>query len=300
VIGIKSEKVYKLHFEPEKAYVSKTTDLGELWHRRMVHLHHGALGCLRQVVTGVPQVATDKESPCKGCTLGKYARKPFQASEHRSKGVLDLVHSDVCGPMSVKSVSGFLYYVIFINDHSKKTWIYFLKTKDEVFREFKALVENQLGRKIWVLRLDNGGEYTSSKFAEYCVAQGIKKELTFPYNPQQNGVAERKNKTIVGATRAMIHDQGLPMFLWVEACNTTVYIQNRSPHTTLGKKTSEEAYTGNRPDVSHFPIFGSVAYCHVPSEKRTKLEPTSEKGLLVGYSETSKAYSHIHSDKKEG
>lgn len=131
VIGIKSEKVYKLHFEPEKAYVNKTADLGELWHMRMVHLHHGALGCLRQVVTGVPQVAADKASPCKGCALGKYARKPFQASEHRSKGVLDLVHSNVCGPMSVKSMSGFLYFVSFINDHSKKTWIYFLKTSRE-------------------------------------------------------------------------------------------------------------------------------------------------------------------------
>lgn len=102
----------------------------------------------------------------------------------------------------------------------------------------------------------------------------------------------RKNMTVMGATRAMIHDQGLPMFLWVEACNKDVYIQNTSPHTTLGKKTSEEDYTGNKPDVSHFPIFWSVAYCHVPSEKRTKLESISEKVLLVGYSETSKAY-HI-------
>jgi hypothetical protein len=142
-------------------------------------------------------------------------------------------------------------------------------------------VENQSGRRIRVLRLDNGGEYTSNEFMEYCSTEGIKKELTVIYNPQQNGVAERKNRTIVGATRVMIHDQGLPMFLWAEACRTVVYIQNRSPHTILGKLTPEEVYTGTRPDVSHLRIFGSVCYCHVPSEKRTKLDPIGEKGYRL-------------------
>jgi transposase InsO family protein len=176
---------------------------------------------------------------------------------------------------------------------SRKTWIYFLKTKDEVFdrfKEFRALVKNQSRGRIRVLRLDNGGEYTSNEFVEYCVAEGIKKELTVPYNLQQNGVAERKNRTIVGATRAMIHDQGISMFLWAEACCIVVYMQNSSPHSILGKLTLEEVYTSTRLDVSHLRIFGSVCYCHVPSEKRTKLDPTGEKGILVGYSEVYKAY----------
>jgi transposase InsO family protein len=121
--------------------------------------------------------------------------------------------------------------------------------------------------------------YTSNKFVEYCAAEGIKKELTIPYNPQQNGVAERKNKTIVGATHAMIHDYGLPMFLWDEACCTSVYIQNRSPHTILGKVTPEDVYTGTSPNASHLRIFGSICYCHVPSEKRTMLDPTTDKGI---------------------
>ena len=83
-------------------------------------------------------------------------------------------------------------------------------------------------------RSDNGGEYTKGEFDDFCASEGIKHEFTIPYTPQQNGVAERKNKAIVGATRAMVHDQGLPLFLWVEACNTTVYLQNRSPHRSLG------------------------------------------------------------------
>ena len=127
----------------------------------------------------------------------------------QSSGILDLVHSEVSGRMSSPSLSGFQYYVLFIDDYSRKTWIFFMKTKDEVFKrfqEFKALVENQTGRKIKVLRSDNGGEYTSGEFVDFCVREGIKKELNVPYNPQQNGFAERKNRTIVGATRSMIHD----------------------------------------------------------------------------------------------
>jgi transposase InsO family protein len=104
--------------------------------------------------------------------------------------------------------------------HSRKTWIYFLKTKDEVFdrfREFKALVENATGKKIKVLRSDNGGEYIDKDFTDFCAKEGIKREWTTPYNPQQNGVAERKNRTIVGAAKAMLYDQDLPRFLWAEA-----------------------------------------------------------------------------------
>jgi transposase InsO family protein len=141
--------------------------------------------------------------------MGKYYRRPFPPSEHRSEGVLDSIHYDVCGPMRVESMSGFKYFVLFIDDYSRKTWIYFLKTKDEVFdrfHEFRTLVENQTGRKIQVLRSNNGGEYTSKEFVDYCTATGIKKELIVPYNPQHNGVVERKNRTIVGAARAMIHD----------------------------------------------------------------------------------------------
>jgi transposase InsO family protein len=195
--------------------------------------------------------------------------------------------------MTVPSLGNFLYYVTFIDDFSRKTWIYFLKAKDEVFnkfQEFKALVENLSGRKIKVLRSDNGGEYTSNEFKDFCREAGIKRELTTPYNPQQNGVAERKNRSIVEAAKAMIHDQNLPMHLWAEASSTTVYVQNKSPHKILGNKTPEEVFTGKKPEVNHLRIFGCPVYIHVPKEKRTKLEPSGKKGTFVGYSETSKAY----------
>jgi hypothetical protein len=107
---------------------------------------------------------------------------------------------------------------------------------------------------------------------------------------QTDGVAKRKNKAIVGATRSMLHDQALPFFLWAEACSTAIYLQNKSPHRDLRRKTPEKAFTGSRLDVEHLHIFGCLTLSHVPSEKRTKLDSTVEKGILVGYLEVSKAY----------
>jgi transposase InsO family protein len=129
--------------------------------------------------------------------------------------------------MTVPSLGNFAYYVLFIDDYSRKTWVYFLKAKDEVFNKFqelKALVENISERKIKVLRYDNGGEYTSKEFKYFCREVGIKRELTTPYNPHQNGVAERNSISIVEATNAMIHDQGLPMHLWEKVSSTIVYV----------------------------------------------------------------------------
>jgi hypothetical protein len=168
-----------------------------------------------------------------------------------------------------------------------------MKTKGQVFswfQEFKDFVENQTGKKIRFLRSDNGGEYTSKGFMDFCAGEGIRRELTVPYNPQQNGVAKRKNRAIVGAARARLHDQGMPLFLWVEACYTAVYLQNRSPHRAVGSMTHEEAFFGKKPEVGHFRIFGCITYSYVPFEKRKKLEPMTERGIFFGYSETSKAF----------
>jgi len=189
---------------------------------------------------------------------------------------MDIIHSDVCGPMAATSLSEYVYYVIFIDDYSRKCWIYFLKAKDEVlskFKEFKAMIENHSEKSIKTLRSDNGGEFTSSEFNEICKKARIKRELTSPYNPQQNGVAERKNKTIMEAVKAMLHDQDLSMYLWAEAAQTTVFLQNMMPHRAVGNKTHEELFTGKKPEVSNFRIFGCPVYVHVPKEKRAKLDP---------------------------
>ena len=136
------------------------------------------------------------EGVCKGCAQGKNVKKPFPSSESKAKGILDIIDSDVCGPMATTSLSGYNYYVTFIDDFSRKTWIYFMKGKNEVFgkfKEFKALVENLSEKKIKIFRSDNGGEFTGGEFKSFCTEAGIKRELSTPYNPQQNGIEKRKN-----------------------------------------------------------------------------------------------------------
>ena len=135
---------------------------------------------------------------------------------------------------------GYVYYVSFIDYFSRKTWIYFMKNKYEVFKkfkEFKALIENHIEKKIKIFRSNNGREFTSNEFKDFCREFGIKRELTTPYNPQQNGVAERNNRSIMEVVREMIHDQNIPMHLWVEAIITAVYVHNRISHIYVGNKS---------------------------------------------------------------
>jgi hypothetical protein len=168
-----------------------------------------------------------------------------------------------------------------------------LKTKDEVFnkfKEFKALIENLSERKIKILRSDNGGEYTSKEFVNFYKDVGIKRELTTPYNPQQNDVARRKNRTILEVVKTMIHDQDLPMCLWTEATMAVVYVQNQLSHSVLGLKTPEEMFTGKKLEVIHLKIFGFPVFIHIPKEKRNKMDPSGKKGIFVGYCEVSKAF----------
>jgi len=165
-IGARSNRLYRLQIDSPMTLIGNDNingkTLNELWHRRMGHLPHEALRMLKETVTGVRVVNIEHHDVCRGCVLGKYDKASFPRSNSKAKGELGLIHSDICDPMSTKALSGSEYFVTFIDDHSRKTWIYFLKTKDEVFdrfREFKALIENATGKKIKVLRSNNGGEY---------------------------------------------------------------------------------------------------------------------------------------------
>jgi transposase InsO family protein len=171
--------------------------------------------------------------------------------------------------------------------------LYLLKSKDEVFnkfQEFKAEIENLTNKKIMTLRTDNGGEYTSKEFVAFCKSVGIRRELIVPHNPQQNGVAERKNRSIEEIVKDLLNDQDISMFLWGEASMTSIYIQNKIPHHILKDMTPEEAFSGKKPNIENLRIFGCPVYSHISKDKRNKLEPSGKKGILVGYSDSSKAY----------
>ena len=219
--------MYKLKGHLDVFLTHSTKILCELWHKRLSHINYKDLPYVSKVVTGLPELKVDHEGVCKGCAQGKNMKNPFPKRDSKARGILELFHSDVFDTMSSTSLRGYVYYVYFIDDYSCKTWIYFLKSKDEVlgkFNEFKAFVENLSERKIKILRSDNGGEYISNEFVSFCRDAEIKREITTPYNPQQNGVVERKNRTIMEAIKTMIHDQDLPMHLWAEATRTIVFV----------------------------------------------------------------------------
>eukprot|EP01018_Ginkgo_biloba_P013621 Gb_08388 [translate_table: standard] len=152
------------------------------------------------------------------------------------------------------------------------------------------MVENESDYRIQRLRSDNGGEFTSNEFKEFCKKNGIRRQLTTPYTPQQNAIVERKNRTVIEMARYIRNSKNLAEEFWVEAVNTAVYLLNKSPTKAVYGITPKEAWTRAKPNIDHLRIFGCVAYAHVPDEKKSKLEDKSVKCVHIGYSEVSKAY----------
>ena len=266
-----------------------------LWHKRFGHLNMQSLQKLsrKNLVNGLDFDHTKDIGFCETCVEGKQTRSVFPTSENRAAEPLELIHSDVCGKLNARSIGGAEYFVTFIDDRTHYTWVYVLRTKGEVFDCFlrwKALVENSSGRRVRGIRTDNGGEYTSNQFQKYLLSEGIRHERTVPKTPEQNGVAERMNRTLIETVRSMLASARLPHRFWAEALSTAVYLRNRSPTRTLEDMTPFEAWTNKKPVVRHFRVFGCDAYVHVPKDERKKLDPKTNRCVLVGYGETTKAY----------
>ena len=266
------------------------------WHLRFGHLNKQDVQKLvsKNLVEGMSisdAKSTSLPENCDGCILGKQSRSPFpKSSQSKTTSVLELVHSDVCGPMSVASVGGSFYFVSFIDDYSRYAWVYIIKKKGEAiekFKQFIALSENVTGKRIKRFRSDNGGEYFSGEFDKICSERGIFREPTIPYTPQQNGVAERYNRTIMDNVRALLYHANLPLSLWGEAVSTVVYLRNRSPTSSLDVTPYEKLFQA-KPHVGHLRVFGCCVYVKIPDEKRQKLDAKAQKGVFVGYPEGSK------------
>jgi len=260
----------------------------DLWHRRLGHLH---AGMIKQML---PDEKFDKSTiDCMSCIQGKLARAPFGRSESKTKDVFDLVHTDVCGPFDVSSVSGHRYFVTFIDDFSRFCFIYLIKLKSEVFekfKEFSAMVSNVYGKRVKILRSDNGGEYCSLEFKEYMRARGIQHQTTVAYTPQQNGLAERMNRTLLDAVRSMLMGAGLHRRYWGYAVLCAAYLRNRCWNAHLKKKSPFEKMHGEKPKLMALRVFGCICFAQVPDEKRNKLDARAVKCLFLGYSTTSKAF----------
>lgn len=296
--------IYKLCAPIEKCMIAnKAESNAMLWHRRFGHVNYGTLCKLNNAADGINVNGDDAQiKQCKVCDLGKQHRNPFPISETRSKKVLELVHTDLCGPMENKSLGGARYMLTFTDDFSRKTFLYFLKEKSQVFKsfiEFKKAVENETERKIKCLRSDNGMEYMSTKFEEFCKDNGIQHQLTCVYTPEQNGVAERANRTIIEKAKCMLFDSDLEKKFWAEACNTAAYIMNRTPRVRLENKTPIEMWSGEKPNVSNLRIFGSKMMVHIPKEKRQKWSAKASEMIFIGYDNQKKGYRCYDNESKK-
>jgi len=173
-------------------------------------------------------------------------------------------------------------------------WVYILRSKDQVFQEFSEwipLVENLSGHSLKTLRSDNGGEYTSAQFTTYVPEKkGVRHEFTVPMTPQQNGVAEQTNWTLVEAVRSILSDAKLPKKFWAEAVSTAVYLRNRSPTSAVQGKTPFEAWTQEKPNAAHLKIFGCLCHAHVEKDERQKFDAIARKYIMLGYGTETKTY----------
>lgn len=290
-----AEQPAEKQLKKEVCLQAETQDMAELWHRRYGHLGYQNLKTLQQkgMVKGLPQIS-DTKAVCTDCLKGKQHRDSFpKKSTWRASQKLELIHADICGPVTPISNSHKRYLICFIDDYSRKAWVQFLIDKSDAFASFKLFkncVEKETGLDIKCLRTDRGGEFTSNEFNDFCKENGIKRQLTAAYTPQQNGVAERKNRTVMNMVRSLLSEKGVPKIFWPEAVNWSFYVLNRSPTSSVPDLTPEEAWSGIKPSVAHFRVFGSVAHAHVPDARRTKLEDKSRTCVLLGVSEESKAY----------
>ncbi|KAJ9504976.1 hypothetical protein QJQ45_013241 [Haematococcus lacustris] len=287
--------------EPPTSLQAATVETPQLLHERLGHLSYRVMaemvgkGMVEGVGVSAAQCKAAGSGVCPGCQAGKAHRHVADTLPSLAppvRGVLDLVHTDVCGPFRVPSVSGLRYLLTFLDDFSRLSVVVCLKAKSEVPEAIKATVqwlETQSGRKLKALRSDRGTEFVNREVGQFCMERGIQHQQTAPYSPEQNGRAERLNRTLLEKGRCMLFSSGLPASLWPEVMRTANFLRNVS--ATQGRNaTPWELFFGVKPNLAALRVFGARAYAHVPEHLRSKLGFKAVQGVMVGYEPGSKAY----------
>jgi transposase InsO family protein len=210
----------------------------------------------RGMITGLKDVTFDKNKLYSACQAGKQVviHHPLKTMLSTSK-TLELLHMDLFGPTSYKSIGGNLYCLIIVDDYSRYTWTLFLGDKSEtpeIFKTFARRSQREYNSPIVKIWSDNGSEFKNMNIEDWCDKEGVKHEFSATYTPQQNGVIERKNRTLITLARAMLDDYGTPERFWAEAINTACHATNRVYLHRLLEKTPDELLVGRKPNISYF------------------------------------------------
>lgn len=261
----------------------------ELWHKRYGHLNYTSLINNLKVVNGL-NISNKKENKlCEICVLSKQKCLKYHSKTSRSTRVLELVHTDVCGPITPMSHNENNYFITFVDDFSRFVMIYAMKRKDAVincFKDYESKVTAMFcNKRIAKIKCDNGGEYCSGSLKDFCREKGISISYTPPYTPQMNGVAERMNQTIMDKARSLIMQAGMDKMFWEDAVYMAAYITNRTQSYLVKDKTPYELWFDRKPNVSNMRVFGCIAYARVPDALRSKLDNKGVKCRFIGYTE---------------
>jgi transposase InsO family protein len=258
-----------------------------LWHKRLAHLNAFDIKRLGLHAGNTKEAYINT---CKVCIKAKSFKMPFKKNKRapREKIPLKLVHADVKGPMETIGLEGGKYYVTFIDDCTDMTMVYVLKTRAEVFacfKDFEAMASNHFdGKRIGRLRIDNGGEFISNEMTKYCRERGVWINTTNPYTPQQNGVAERRNRTIMEKAKSFLLQANLPNVFWPYAVYTAVFLMNRVYSKSIGDIPFRKWF-GKDYNYKYLRVWGCRAFVHVPKEKRKALDDKAEEGIFIGYTD---------------
>ncbi|KAH9650151.1 hypothetical protein KPL70_026252 [Citrus sinensis] len=293
--GRRLESVYVM--SAKSAYVDKTrrNETADLWHMRLGHISYSKLSVMvkKSMLKGLPQLDVRTNTVCAGCQYGKAHQLPYEESKFKAKKPLELIHSDVFGPVKQSSIGGMRYMVTFIDDFSRYVWAFFMKEKSEAFskfKEFKEIVEGEVEQKIRCLRTDNGGEYSSREFSQYLRECQIRHQYTCANTPQQNGVAERKNRYLVEICRSMLHAKNVPGRFWAEGMRTAAHVINKLPQPRLEFVSPFEKLWNKKPTVSYLRVFGCVCYVFDPDHLRSKIDKKAIRCIFVGYDNQRKGW----------
>ncbi|KAJ9519998.1 hypothetical protein QJQ45_014723, partial [Haematococcus lacustris] len=283
---------------------SATSNSPQVWHQRLCHASYAALTRMQSegMVKGVPitaaqfRAAASEPAVCVGCVKGKqrknvaFADPPPNAAPVTAP--LGLIHMDVCGPMHARARDGSLYVATFLDEHTKLSVCVPISSKAEVPDVVKAVIERletQSGYRCKAIRTDNGIEYVNSRMTAYCSSKGIVHQHSTPYSPQQNGAAERLNRTIFEKARNILYAADMSPSFWAHAVEFANHVRCLLP-VSGQPLTPWEAFYGVKPDLSGLRVFGCRVWLHVPDHQRSKLQAKSVEGLFLGYQPGSKAY----------
>ena len=266
-----------------------------VWHARLGHIGGTTMKSMvkNQLVRGIPKLNVESEI-CTACLLGKQTRNSFPAAtSFRATKKLELVHGDLRGPISPPTAGRSRYIFVLIDDYSRYMWSILLQDKSEAFekfKRFKTMVEGETRETIKTFRTDRGGEFTSTEFNAFCEATGINRHLTAPYSPQQNGVVECRNRTLMEMTRSILKHINVPNYLWGEGVRHSTYLINRIATRVLVTQTPYEALKGKKPTVEHIRVFGCLGFAKYDSHHLKKLDDRTRTLVHLGIEPGSKAY----------